>query len=101
MLQQGHADVKRAVEVAAEKVVEPVQRPVSLEDPKHFQHLGMTGSVRLLVHLGKHDELQPLLHPLEHHGSGSEARTCHLLVHFPSSGLPAGLLDASWVVHTD
>lgn len=99
MLQQGHAGEKRAVEVAAEKVVESVQGPVSLEGPKHFQHLGMTGSVHLLVHLGRHDELQLLLHPLEHHGS--EVRTCHLLVHFPSSGLPAGLLDASWAVHTD
>lgn len=101
MAQQAHVDGKQVVEVAAEKGVEPVRGPVLLESPMHFQHLGMTGYVHLLVHSGRHDGFRHLRHPLKHHGSGNEVRTCHLLVHFPSSGFPAGPLDASWAGRTD
>lgn len=101
MVQKVHADEKRLVEAAAGKMVELVRAPALLEHPTHFHHLGMIGSGHLLVHLGKRDALQSLPHLAEHHDSGNEGRTCHLLVRSPSSGLPAGPLDAFWAAHTD
>lgn len=98
MVRKGHADEKRLVEAAAGKMAELVRAPALLEHPTHFHHLGMIGSAHLL---GKHDALQSLPHLAEHHDSGNEGRTCHLLVHSLSSGPPAGPLDAFWAAHTD